>query len=141
MPRKIDSNKPLFAIGTVAEILNVKPRVLRFYEERGLIHPTRTDGNRRLYSLNDIDVLAYIQYLTTVKRVNISGVIEIQKLLKKLNEEARAQFMEEIEEEINLLPLEKKKAYTGEDESFSEEMFKASVEFDNNSDEAQGPDK
>ena len=108
MPRKIDENKSLFTIGAVAEILNIKPRMLRLYEEKGLIKPSRTEGNRRLYSLNDIDILAYIQYLTTVKRVNIAGVIEIQEVLKKLDLATRNKFMSEIEEEINHLPKDDK---------------------------------
>ena len=37
MPRQIDPEKPLFTIGAVADILGIKPRMLRFYEERGLI--------------------------------------------------------------------------------------------------------
>ena len=36
MPRSIDENKPLFTIGAVADILNIKPRMLRLYEEKGL---------------------------------------------------------------------------------------------------------
>ena len=127
MPRKLDENKPYFSIGSVAEILNIKPRVLRLYEERGLIEPTRTEGNRRLYSLKDIDLLAYIQYLTTVKRVNIAGVIEIQELLKKLDDETRSKFMVEIEEEINLLPQDKKRAFAGEDETLPEIIVEESV--------------
>ena len=129
MARKIDENKSLFSIGAVAEILNIKPRMLRLYEEKGLIKPSRTEGNRRLYSLNEIDVLAYIQYLTTVKRVNIAGVIEIQEILKKLDQETRIKFMAEIEEEINRLPQEKKKAYTGEDEELSNLLIQETVRF------------
>lgn len=129
MTRKIDENKSLFTIGAVAEILNIKPRVLRLYEEKGLIKPSRTEGNRRLYSLNDIDILAYIQYLTTVKRVNIAGVIEIQELLKKLDPATRNKFMSEIEEEISRLPHEKKKAYTGEDEELSDLVIRETVKF------------
>lgn len=129
MTRKIDEEKPLFTIGAVAEILKIKPRMLRLYEERGLIRPSRTEGNRRLYSLKDIDVLAYIQYLTTVKRVNMAGVLEIQELLKKLDGTTRSLFMSEIEEEISRLPQDKKKAYSGEDEQLSDVVIRETVEF------------
>lgn len=124
MPREIDPNKPLFNIGTVADILGVKHRVLRLYEDRGLINPTRTDGNRRLYSLKDIDILAYIQYLTTVKKVNIAGVLEIQEILKKLDEKTRNLFMKEVEEEIERLSLDQKKAFLGEEEKLEDEILK-----------------
>lgn len=124
MPRKIDPKKPLFTIGAVAEILGIKQRLLRLYEERGLINPSRTDGNRRLYSLSDIDVLAYVQYLTTVKKVNIAGVLEIQEILKKLDEKTRNLFMKEVEEEINRLSMDQKKAYLGEEEKLEDEILK-----------------
>jgi MerR family transcriptional regulator/heat shock protein HspR len=129
MPRKIDEDKPLFSIGAVAEVLNIKPRMLRFYEERGLIKPSRTEGNRRLYTLRDIDVLAYIQYLTTVKRVNMAGVLEIQKLLGKLDQKTRSLFMSEVEAEISQLPQDKKKAYAGEDEELSDHFIQEAVKF------------
>ncbi len=124
VPREIDPNKPLFTIGSVAEILCVKQRLLRLYEDRGLIRPSRTDGNRRLYSLKDIDVLAYIQYLTTVKKVNIAGVLEIQEILKKLDEKTRNQFMKEVEKEIEKLSKDQKRAYTGEEEILQNEIVK-----------------
>ncbi|MBD3393446.1 MAG: MerR family transcriptional regulator [Chitinivibrionales bacterium] len=132
MPRTIDENKPLFTIGAVAEILSIKPRVLRSYEDKGLIKPSRTEGNRRLYSLKDIDVLAYIQYLTTVKRVNIAGVLEIQELLTKLDEKTRNAFMEEVGEEIKRLPTKEKQAYAGEDDELSEVVIRETVEFSEN---------
>lgn len=124
MPREIDPNKPLFNIGAVADILGIKHRVLRLYEDRGLINPSRTDGNRRLYSLKDIDILAYIQYLTTVKRVNIAGVLEIQEILKKLDEKTRNLFMKEVEKEIEKLSKDQKRAYTGEEQKFEDEILK-----------------
>ncbi len=123
MPREIDPQKPLFTIGSVAEILGVKPRLLRIYEERGLIKPSRTDGNRRLYSLKDIDILAYVQYLTSVKKVNIAGVLEIQEILKKLDEKTRTLFMEEIEEEIDRLSQEQKRAYLDEEDKLEDEIL------------------
>jgi MerR family transcriptional regulator/heat shock protein HspR len=126
MPKRIDENKPLFAIGAVAEILNIKPRMLRLYEERGLITPSRTEGNRRLYSLNDIQDLSYIQYLTSVKRVNIAGVIEIKKLLGRMDSKRRNEFLKEIEKEIEKLPQEQKRAYAGEDDAVSDVIFRDS---------------
>ncbi|MFP4415917.1 MAG: MerR family transcriptional regulator [Fibrobacterota bacterium] len=123
MPRRIDPDKPLFTIGAVADILDIKPRMLRLFEERGLITPSRTEGNRRLYTLKDIDMLSYIQYLTLVKRVNMAGVREIQKLLAWMSDAERNRFMEEIERTIETLPLDQRKVYRGDDEnlhSFSE---------------------
>lgn len=119
MPRRIDPDKPLFTIGAVADILDIKPRMLRLFEERGLITPSRTEGNRRLYTLKDIDMLSYIQYLTLVKRVNMAGVREIQKILAWMNDSERNRFMEEIEKTIESLPLDQRKVYRGDDENFN----------------------
>ncbi|MFH1761932.1 MAG: MerR family transcriptional regulator [bacterium] len=111
MTRKLDPDKALFTIGTVAEILGIKPRMLRVYEEKGLILPSRSDSNRRLYSLKDIDILAYVQYLSSVKKVNLAGILEIQKIILKMDEASRSGLMEEIEKEISALPSEKKKVF------------------------------
>ncbi|MBD3315363.1 MAG: MerR family transcriptional regulator [Chitinivibrionales bacterium] len=124
MPRQIDPNKPLFTIAAVGEILGIKPRMLRAYEERGLITPSRSDGNHRLYSLNDIDVLAYIHYLTYVKKVNTAGVHEIQRIVGKLDEETYTRFMEEVEREIESLPQDKKRAFLGEGDELEDEVLK-----------------
>jgi len=124
MPRQIDPEKALFTIGAVADILGIKPRMLRVYEDRGLIYPTRSGANRRLYSLNDIDVLAYIQYLTCVKKVNIAGVLEILDILKKLDEKTRASLMAEIEEQIQTLPQDKRKAFQGDEEELADEIIR-----------------
>lgn len=124
VPRNIDPSKPYFTIGAVAEILGIKPRMLRVYEERGILTPSRTEGNRRLYSLNDIDVLAYVQYLTSVKKVNIAGVLEIQKILQKLDTRTRQAFMREIEEEIDRLPQEQRKAFIGDEEELETTLLR-----------------
>lgn len=130
MPREIDPAKPLFNIGAVAEILGIKPRMLRLYEERGLIKPSRTDGNRRLYSLNDIDVLAYIQYLTCVKKVNLAGVLEIQEILKKLDSKTRGLFMQEIQDQIERLPVEQRQAFTGDTVEVADDIFKDAEKYE-----------
>ncbi len=124
VPRNIDPSKPYFTIGAVAEILGIKPRMLRVYEERGILTPSRTEGNRRLYSLNDIDVLAYVQYLTSVKKVNIAGVLEIQKILQKLDLRTRQAFMKEIEEEIDRLPHDQRKAFIGDEEELESTLLR-----------------
>jgi MerR family transcriptional regulator/heat shock protein HspR len=124
MPRSIDPSKPYFTISAVADILGIKPRMLRVYEDRGLIAPSRTEGNRRLYSLADIDVLAYIQYLTSVKKVNIAGVLEIREILKKLDSRTRETFMKEVEGEIDRLPQEQRRAFVGEREEVTTEILR-----------------
>lgn len=71
---KVDRNTPVYAIGVVAELLEVHPRTLRIYEECGLIRPARTAGNNRLYSRAHLERLLRVRYLTQVKGVNLAGV-------------------------------------------------------------------
>ena len=55
----------VFPIGSVMKLTNLTARQIRYYEEQGLIHPDRNEGNRRMYSLNDMDRLLEIKdYIT-----------------------------------------------------------------------------
>lgn len=109
----INQDQPIFPISAAADMLGIKPRMLRFYEERGIIAPMRTSGKRRLYSIKDIDILAYVHYLTVVKGVNVSGVLEIQRILKRMKQETREAFMKEIRDEIASLSDTEKQRYQG----------------------------
>ncbi|MBF0776632.1 MerR family transcriptional regulator [Streptococcus azizii] len=51
----------VFPIGSVMKLTALTARQIRYYEEQGLIHPDRNEGNRRLYSLNDMDQLLEIK--------------------------------------------------------------------------------
>lgn len=66
-------NRPLYVISIVAEILKIHPQTLRQYERIGLIKPSRTIGNNRLYSEEDIDKLKFIITLTKDMGVNLAG--------------------------------------------------------------------
>ena len=56
-----------------ADLLGLHPRTLRIYEEKKLVVPARTEGNRRRYSQNDIQRFQFIRRLTG-GRVNLEGV-------------------------------------------------------------------
>ena len=51
----------VFPIGTVMKLTDLTARQIRYYEDQGLIQPERTAGNRRMYSLNDMDSLLEIK--------------------------------------------------------------------------------
>ena len=51
----------VFPIGTVMKFTDLTARQIRYYEDQGLIQPERTAGNRRMYSLNDMDRLLEIK--------------------------------------------------------------------------------
>jgi DNA-binding transcriptional MerR regulator len=64
-------DKPLYTIGITAEILATHTRTLMMYEHLGLVVPSRTATNRRLYSQRDVITLAAIQRLTRGYGLNL----------------------------------------------------------------------
>lgn len=81
-----DRGKPLYMIGVVAEMLNVHPQTLRFYEKKGLVRPSRTEGQTRMYSAEDVDELARLLRLTRDLGVNLAGVEIILKMRRRMVE-------------------------------------------------------
>ncbi len=74
-------HEPVYGISIAARLLKVTPRLLRCYEEAGLINPHRTAGNTRLYSENDMKQLAVVCYLHQEKEVNPPGIKVILNLI------------------------------------------------------------
>jgi MerR family transcriptional regulator, glutamine synthetase repressor len=74
--KEIRRSMPLFPIGTVMQLTELTARQIRYYEEHELISPARTDGNRRLFSLIDIDRLLEIKDLID-QGVNMAGVKQL----------------------------------------------------------------
>lgn len=83
---EIRRTMPLFPIGIVMQLADLTARQIRYYEEHELILPTRTEGNRRLFSLNDIDRLLEIKDLLE-QRINIAGIKKIFAVSHKKNDE------------------------------------------------------
>lgn len=73
MKRK--KNQPgYFSISVVAKSYGIHPQTLRMYEREGLLKPSRTEGNTRLYAQEDVDRLEAILNLTRELGVNLAGV-------------------------------------------------------------------
>jgi MerR family transcriptional regulator, glutamine synthetase repressor len=73
---EIRRNMPLFSIGIVMQLTDLTARQIRYYEEHELISPARTEGNKRLFSLNEIDKLLEIKDLID-QGVNMAGIKKI----------------------------------------------------------------
>lgn len=67
-------NEPLFVISVAARLVEMHPQTLRKYEREGLIAPSRTSGNLRLYSDRDIERLRQVKYLVEEVGLNLAGV-------------------------------------------------------------------
>ncbi|MFC6293954.1 MerR family transcriptional regulator [Lactiplantibacillus daoliensis] len=76
-------------IGTVMKLANLTARQIRYYEEQDLIHPERNAGNRRMFSLNDVDRLLEIKdYLAD--GINMAGIKEIYAMQKQKAQQKEA---------------------------------------------------
>jgi MerR family transcriptional regulator, heat shock protein HspR len=79
-PRK----KTGYMISSVAESYQIHPQTLRLYERLGLLTPSRSDGNTRLYSEDDFQRLEVILTLTRELGVNLAGVEVILNMREKM---------------------------------------------------------
>src|SRR6476620_5770045 len=77
------SGKAYYMISAVAQKYNIHPQTLRLYEREGLLKPSRTDGNTRLYSEEDLEQLETILSLTRDLGVNLAGVEIILNMREK----------------------------------------------------------
>ncbi|MGX7351841.1 regulatory protein GlnR [Enterococcus canis] len=77
--KELRRSMSVFPIGTVMKLTDLTARQIRYYEEQDLIHPERSEGNRRMYSLNDIDVLLEIKdYLS--EGLNMAGIKHVYEM-------------------------------------------------------------
>ncbi len=79
-----DSGKAYYMISAVAQKYNIHPQTLRLYEREGLLKPSRTEGNTRLYSEEDLEQLETILSLTRDLGVNLAGVEIILNMRRKI---------------------------------------------------------
>jgi MerR family transcriptional regulator/heat shock protein HspR len=74
----------LFVISVAARLVEMHPQTLRKYEREGLIAPSRTSGNLRLYSDQDIERLRQVKYLVEERSMNLAGVQMALDLTREL---------------------------------------------------------
>ena len=78
------TGKAYFMISVVAQKYDIHPQTLRLYEREGLLTPSRTEGNTRLYSEDDLEQLETILSLTRDLGVNLAGVEIILNMRRKI---------------------------------------------------------
>ena len=78
--------KAAYMISAVAEQYQIHPQTLRLYEREGLLKPSRSDGNTRLYTEEDLERLDVILKLTRDLGVNLAGVEIILNMREKMAE-------------------------------------------------------
>src|SRR5690242_20890782 len=100
MPKK--RKQGAYMISTVAEMYDIHPQTLRLYEREGLLKPSRTEGNTRLYTDEDIERLEFILSLARDLGVNISGIAIILQMRERMDEMQRqmAEFVNYVRNEV-----------------------------------------
>jgi len=76
--------EPVFIISVAARLLEMHPQTLRKYEREGLIAPSRTTGNLRLYSDEDLVRLRQVKFLVNERGLNLAGVQLILELTRHM---------------------------------------------------------
>ena len=79
-------SKGAYMISAVAEMYEIHPQTLRLYEREGLLKPSRTEGNTRLYTDEDLQRLEFILSLARDLGVNISGIASILQMRARMEE-------------------------------------------------------
>jgi MerR family transcriptional regulator, heat shock protein HspR len=79
-------SRAAYMISAVAEQYAIHPQTLRLYEREGLLKPSRSDGNTRLYTDQDVERLEVILHLTRDLGVNLAGVEIILNMREKMGE-------------------------------------------------------
>lgn len=102
--------KNYYHISSVSEMFNIHPQTLRLYEREGLLRPSRSEGNTRCYTDEDLKQLELILNLTRDLGVNLAGVEVVINMRRKI---------EQIEEEVNMfLEYIRKEFFEGKEKEF-----------------------
>jgi MerR family transcriptional regulator/heat shock protein HspR len=100
-----EDNEPRYVISVAARMLGIQTHTLRYYEKIGIIEPSRSRGNIRLYSDKDITYLKQLKALMNDLGINLAGVEVILRLTERLAESQRR--VDELESELRQLKEER----------------------------------
>jgi MerR family transcriptional regulator/heat shock protein HspR len=94
--------KGAYMISVVAEMYEIHPQTLRLYEREGLLKPSRSDGNTRMYTEDDLKRLEFILSLARDLGVNIAGIGIILNMRERMeNMQAQMQdFVKYVQQEV-----------------------------------------
>jgi MerR family transcriptional regulator/heat shock protein HspR len=102
MERGKKKGKAAYMISAVAESYGIHPQTLRLYEREGLLKPSRSEGNTRLYTEEDLERLELILNLTRDLGINLAGVEVVLNMRRRMEEMQKElhEFVAYIEREI-----------------------------------------
>jgi MerR family transcriptional regulator/heat shock protein HspR len=96
-------SKGAYMISAVAEMYEIHPQTLRLYEREGLLKPSRTEGNTRLYTEEDLQRLEFVLNLARDLGVNIAGIAIILQMRERMEEMNRQMqdFVRFVQQEVS----------------------------------------
>jgi len=97
----VADNEPRYVISVAARMVGVQVHTLRYYERIGIVEPSRSKGNIRLYSERDIALLRKVKTLMDDLGINLAGVEVFLRMAKRMNEMQNQ--IEELESEVRRL--------------------------------------
>src|SRR4029453_1162596 len=102
MAKKTERGKAYLMTSAVSQKYDIPPQTLRLYEREGLVTPSRTQGNTRLYSEDDLERLSFILNLTRDLGVNLAGVEIIMNLRSRIEtmQAEMERFVAEVHEKL-----------------------------------------
>ncbi len=98
---RIEYSEPRYIISVAADMLGVHVQTLRYYERAGIVEPSRSKGNRRLYSQEDIELLRRVKTLIEDLGVNLAGVEVIMRMGQRMVEMERE--IQELQDRVKRL--------------------------------------
>jgi DNA-binding transcriptional MerR regulator len=96
----LNNDKDILPLSSISELLNAKVRTLKMYEDKKLF-PLKKNTIKKLYSINDIKIIAFVHYLANIKKINSNGIIYILEMIEKnMDEKNRNEFLTIIENKL-----------------------------------------
>ena len=93
----LDNDKAILPLSSIAEILNTKVRTLKMYEDK-LLLPKKQNMIKKLYTINDVNIIVFVHYLASVKKINANGIRYILDMLNNnMDEKNREAFLSIVE--------------------------------------------
>ena len=93
----LNNDKDVLPLSSISELLNAKIRTLKMYEDKKLF-PLKNNKLKKLYSINDIKIIAFVHYLANIKKINANGISYILTMIENnMDEKNRNDFLDMIE--------------------------------------------
>ena len=100
----LNNDKDILPLSSIAELLGAKVRTLKMYEDKSLLPAKKMEGSKKLYSINDVKLIAFVHYLASVKKINANGIKYILEMLHQSMDEAnRNEFLNQVEVKLESL--------------------------------------